>query len=181
MPGVSGRPRVVAFGAASWNTMIRVEAFPEPCPATVFPAGWHETVGSSGAGKTMNLARLGVDTTLHCLLGEDDAGVRVRRALEAAGVTVDAVSDRTGTARHVNLMDPRGERLSLLLHTGDRAVTYDPGHVERLVAGADQILVAIQDQARAVLPIARRLGKPTLDGPPRDRRRAGIRARLSRG
>ena len=63
--------RVVIFGAASWNTMIRVDAFPEPGPATVFPPGWHETVGSSGAGKAMNLARLGVHVTLHCLLGDD--------------------------------------------------------------------------------------------------------------
>ena len=56
--------------------------------------GWHETVGSSGAGKAMNLARLGVDVTLHCLLGDDDAGRRIRHGLEAAGVTVSAVPDR---------------------------------------------------------------------------------------
>jgi sugar/nucleoside kinase (ribokinase family) len=141
--------------------MIAVDAFPPPTPASVFPPAWHEAIGSSGAGKAMNLARLGVDVTLHCLLGNDEAGRRVRSGLEAAGVTVDAIQDRTGTARHVNLMNPAGERISLLLHTGDPAARYDADHVEELVTGAHHVLVAIVDQARMVLPIARRLGRPT--------------------
>ena len=41
---------VVAFGAASWNTMIRVDAFPAPEPGSFFPPSWHEPIGSSGAG-----------------------------------------------------------------------------------------------------------------------------------
>jgi sugar/nucleoside kinase (ribokinase family) len=153
--------RVVVFGAASWNTMIRVERFPDPVPGSIFPPGWHETVGSSGAGKAMNLARLGVHVTLHCLLGDDEPGRRIRAALEDAGVIVDAIADPTGSARHVNLMDPHGRRMSFLLHTGDRAVRYDPAHVEALVGAADHVLVAIVDQARVVLPIARRLGRPS--------------------
>ncbi|HEX2754365.1 MAG TPA: carbohydrate kinase family protein [Candidatus Limnocylindrales bacterium] len=153
--------RVVVFGAASWNMLIRVERFPDPGPATVFPPGWHETVGSSGAGKALNLARLGVPVTLHCLLGDDQPGARIRTMLEAAGVTVDAVTDPTGTARHVNLMDPAGRRLSFLLHTGDPAIRYNPDRVAGLVAAADHVVVEIVDQARVVLPIARRLGKPT--------------------
>jgi sugar/nucleoside kinase (ribokinase family) len=153
--------RVVVFGAASWNTMIRVDRFPEPVPGSLFPPGWHETVGSSGAGKALNLARLGVSVTLHCLLGDDEPGHRVRSALELAGVTVDAIADPTGTARHVNLMDPQGRRMSFLLHTGSPTVRYDPGHVQELVEAADHVLVAIIEQGRDVLPIARRLGRPT--------------------
>jgi sugar/nucleoside kinase (ribokinase family) len=153
--------RVVAFGAASWNTMIRVEEFPPPEAGSIFPPGWHETVGSSGAGKAMNLAALGIPVTLHCLLGEDEPGARVRAALEAAGVTLDAIPDPSGTARHVNLMETAGGRMSFLLHTGDPALRYDPDHVAQLVAAADEVLVAIVDPARIVLPIARRLGKRT--------------------
>jgi sugar/nucleoside kinase (ribokinase family) len=153
--------RVVAFGAASWNTMIRVEAFPPPEPASIFPPGWHETIGSSGAGKAMNLARLGVDVTLHCLIGDDEAGRRIRSGLEAAGVRVDAVRDRTGSARHVNLMDHAGRRMSFLLHIGDVAARFDGPDVEALVAGADEVLVAITDASRPVLEVARRHGKRT--------------------
>ncbi len=140
--------------------MIRVDGFPPAEPGTVFPRGWHETVGSSGAGNAMNLARLGMDVTLHCLIGEDEAGGRIRQALEAAAVRVDVIPDPTGSARHVNLMDAAGDRLSLLLHTGDPAARYDLDHVATLVADADLVLVAIVDQARDVIPIARRLGKP---------------------
>jgi sugar/nucleoside kinase (ribokinase family) len=153
--------RVVVFGAASWNTMIRVERFPEPVAGSLFPPGWHETVGSSGAGKALNLARLGVPVVLHCLLGEDEAGARIRAILEDAGVVVDAIADPTGTARHVNLMDAAGRRMSFLLHTGDPTARYDPDHVAELVEAADHVLVAIIDQARMVLPIARRLGRTT--------------------
>jgi len=161
---VTGSPatrRVVAFGAASWNTMLRVAAFPPAEPASLYPTGWHETIGSSGAGKAMNLARLGVDVTLHCLLGEDEAGARVRAGLEAAGVTVSAVPDRHGTARHINLMDPAGRRMSFLFQTSDADARFDDATVERLVASADEVLVAISDPTRPVLGIARRLGKRT--------------------
>jgi sugar/nucleoside kinase (ribokinase family) len=109
----------------------------------------------------MNLARLGVDVVLHCQLGDDDAGERVRAGLEAAGVTVDPVADTTGTGRHVNLMDRAGDRLSFLLHTGDFSARYDAGHVADLVRAADHVLVAIVDPARPVIPIARRLGVPS--------------------
>ena len=153
--------RVAVFGAASWNTMLRVAAFPPPEPGSVFPSGWHETVGSSGAGKAMNLARLGVDVTLHCLLGDDDAGRRIRHGLEAAGVTVGAVPDHTGSARHVNLMDPAGRRISFLYQTGDPDARFDDVAAEALVAGADEVLVSMSDAARPVLDIARRLGKRT--------------------
>jgi sugar/nucleoside kinase (ribokinase family) len=153
--------RVAAFGAASWNTMIRVEAFPAPEPGSIFPPAWHETIGSSGAGKAMNLGRLGVDVTLHTLLGEDDHGARIRAGLEAAGVTVSAVRDATGSGRHVNLMDPSGQRISFLLHVGDRAARFDGQEVDALVASADEVLVAITDAARPVLEVARRLGKRT--------------------
>jgi sugar/nucleoside kinase (ribokinase family) len=140
--------------------MIRVDAFPPARPGTVVPPAWHETIGSSGAGKAMNLARLGIDVILHCQLGDDEAGARVRAGLEAAGVIVDSVPDLSGTARHVNLMDPAGDRLSFMLHTGAPGLRYDPERVEALVRGADHVLVAIVDAARHVVPVARRLGVP---------------------
>ena len=152
---------MVVFGAASWNTMIQVERFPPPAPASVFPPAWHETVGSSGAGKAMNLARLGVDVTLRCLLGDDEAGRRVRDGLEAAGVTVDAVPDPTGTGRHVNLMDAAGDRMSFLLHTGDASVRFDDDRSVDLVGAADHVIIAIADAGRPVLEIARRMGRTT--------------------
>lgn len=141
--------------------MIRVDDFPPPEPASIFPPAWHETVGSSGAGKSMNLARLGVDVTLRTLIGDDDEGRWIRTGLERAGVRLSAVVDPTGSGRHVNLMDAAGRRISFLLHTGDPSIRHDGEDVEALVGAADEVLVAIADQCRPVLHIARRLGKRT--------------------
>ena len=141
--------------------MIRVEAFPDPVPGSVFPPAWHETIGSSGAGKTMNLARLGVDVTLRCLLGTDELGDRIRAGLVATGVDLRAVTDPTGSGRHVNLMDAAGRRISFLLHVGDLTARFDGPDDEALIAAADDVLVAITDASRPALAIARRLGRRT--------------------
>lgn len=58
-------------------------------------------------------------------------------------MTVSAVWDRTGTARHVNLMDPAGRRMSFLFQTSDSKARFDGAAVEQLVASADEVLVAI--------------------------------------
>ena len=64
-------PQVLVIGGASWNTIIRVVRFPDPDPATVSPVSWHDAVGSSGAGKALNLVRLGAEVTL-VALGDDE-------------------------------------------------------------------------------------------------------------
>ena len=107
--------QVTVLGGAAWNRMIHVDRLPDGRTATVHPRWHHEAIGGAGAGKALNLARLGVDVTLYAGLGEDDAGARVRSGLGAAGVDLRAVVDPTGTAQHVNLMDPDGGRISLML------------------------------------------------------------------
>src|SRR5512140_1220624 len=96
--------KVLVLGGASWDTLVRLERLPEPRPQTVFSQGWRETVGSTGAGKALNLRGLGVDVALHAMLGEDEAGARVRAAIERAGVTFLSDPDPAGTERHLNLM-----------------------------------------------------------------------------
>jgi sugar/nucleoside kinase (ribokinase family) len=140
--------------------MIRVDAFPAPHAVTIFPDGWHETIGSSGAGAAMNLARLGIEVVFHCPLGVDLAGDEIRLGLTAAGVVVDPVIDPTGTARHVNVMDGGGDRMSFLLHGGDTGRRFNPDAVEPLTLAVDHVVVAIVEQARDVTLVARRLGRP---------------------
>jgi sugar/nucleoside kinase (ribokinase family) len=153
--------RVLVIGHASWNTMIRVAAFPGPGPAAIRPLGWHETVGASGAGKAIALARLGIPVTLLAPLGNDEAGRRVRAALGAIdGLELRPILDPSGTARHVNLMDPAGARQSFLLHTGDDGLAADPKLVERLVRAADLVFLERTAVARAALAVVTRLGRP---------------------
>jgi acarbose 7IV-phosphotransferase len=53
--------RVLVLGGVSYNTMIHVDRFPQPEPQTMFSRRVHDTVGSTGAGKALNLSKLGFD------------------------------------------------------------------------------------------------------------------------
>ena len=151
--------RVVVIGGASWNTMIRVERFPEPRSGSVHPLDWHDAVGSSGAGKALNLARLGVSTTLTTALGDDEEGRRVAAFLTEAGIALIRASNPDGTARHVNLMDGAGRRLSILLERRTEP-EFDLVALERAVAAADAVCLEIVDHARHLVPLIRRHGHP---------------------
>lgn len=144
----------VILGGAGWNTVIDVERFPEPHPHTVFADGMHQAIGSTGAGKALNLAGLGVDVDLWALIGDDEPGAKVRDGLEAAGVRFHAVTDPLGTAQHFNLMNAEGERLSIFGNAGSLSVAIDPEAMRPLVEQADVIAVTILDHCRAFLPIA---------------------------
>lgn len=92
--------------------MVYVDRFPEPKPGTaVFTRGYHETVGSSGAGKALNMRCLGADSTLWALVGEDNHAARIRDYMQGRGITVLTGVDPAGAERHVNLMGPDGERI----------------------------------------------------------------------
>jgi sugar/nucleoside kinase (ribokinase family) len=151
--------RVVVIGGASWNTMIRVERFPEPKSGSVDPLDWHDAVGSSGAGKALNLARLGVSATLTAALGDDEEGRRVAAFLTEAGIELILASNPDGTARHVNLMDDAGRRLSFLLERRTEP-QIDLAALERAVAAADAVCLEVVDFARQLVPLIRRHGCP---------------------
>jgi len=105
--------RALIVGGVAFNTMIQLDRFPEPRPQTVFSQGYHETIGETGAGKALNLRRLGLDVSLYTLIGDDEPGEKIRQALTRGGVDYTARRSVNGSERHVNLMDPAGRRLSL--------------------------------------------------------------------
>ena len=114
-------PQVLVIGGASWNTIIRVVRFPDPDPATVSPVSWHDAVGSSGAGKALNLVRLGAEVTLVAALGDDEAGEHVAATVTSAGIRLIRVRDPAGTSRHLNLMDSAGRRISFQMRVASRS------------------------------------------------------------
>jgi sugar/nucleoside kinase (ribokinase family) len=78
---------VLVLGGVSYNTIIYLEQFPLPRPQTVFSQGFHETVGPTGAGKALNLARLGFDVTLHGMIGEDEYGRKIHASFQNENIT----------------------------------------------------------------------------------------------
>jgi sugar/nucleoside kinase (ribokinase family) len=155
--------RALVVGGASWNRMIHLPELPGSAPRTMFATRSYEAVGSSGAGKAMNLARLGYRTTLWALLGRDARGDLVRAALAEAGVALVAVDDPLGTMHHVDLMAPDGERISIFAESGtlDLAVDATAGAAVDhalgraalipLAAEADVVAVSIFEHCRPLL------------------------------
>jgi sugar/nucleoside kinase (ribokinase family) len=140
--------------------MVRVERFPEAVAATVHPTGFHDAIGSAGAGKALNLARLGVDVTLIAGIGDDLAGSRVREGLVDGGVRLLDAVDAGGTAEHLNLMDPSGARISLLLRNGSADLAFDADAVATAMAAADVVVVDLAPWTPRILPIAHATGRP---------------------
>ncbi len=152
--------RVTVLGGAAWNRMIHVERLPDAHSATVHPRGHHRAIGGAGAGKAMNLARLGVEVTLHAGLGDDDAGARVRAGLEAAGVTLVATLDDGGTAQHVNVMDPTGGRISFMLANGSADLPFDQDAMRASMRAADVVVVDLAPWTPRALDLAQASGRP---------------------
>lgn len=152
--------RALVLGGVAWNTMVYVDEFPSPHPQTVFASDTHEAIGSSGAGKALNLSRLGFNTTLWALVGDDDPGTRIRMGLEENDVVFLSQLDPLGTTRHVNLMDAAGERISIFANAGSTRFTVDTDLVADAFGSADLVSVTILDHCRAFLPLAAEARRP---------------------
>lgn len=141
--------------------MIRVPSLPRGISETMFALGCHEAVGSSGAGKALNLRACGSEVALWCRLGDDEPGRRVRETLQGASVEVLVDVDPLGTMQHVNLMDPHGGRVSIFAETGSlEAPVADRWREEivRRAVAADIVAVTIFEQTRSLLAPLRKAG-----------------------
>ena len=152
--------RVLLLGGVSYNLMIYLERLPLPQPQTIFSRAYHETVGSCGAGKALNLHRLGLDVTLYALIGADEAGERARATLQQAGVRFVPGLDPGGTRRHVNLMDANGGRISIFMADGSFEPPLDLDAVSALLPASDVVVLNISHYCRHFIPLIRAHGKP---------------------
>ncbi len=140
--------------------MVYLDEFPASRPGTVFARGSREAVGSSGAGKALNLRALGADVTLWGLIGDDEWGNRIRGAIAERGIDLLAAIDPAGTMRHVNLMDAQGDRLSIFAHVGSHELTVDLDVVRDAATDADLVAVTILQHCRQFLPVLSSLDCP---------------------
>ena len=72
------------IGNAAIDTILSVERFPRP-GETIVARGAVEDLGGKGANQAVVVARCGERVRLVAALGDDAAGARIRRALEAEG------------------------------------------------------------------------------------------------
>lgn len=151
-------PRVLVLGSSCLSVLVH----DYPVPGHAVPAGVHvhTAVGCMGAGKALNLARLGFPTALHTVIGADQPGARIRDLLASEGLTVMADVDPAGTNTHVNLMDRQGGRQGIPIITPTRDPLVDLDRLEESVAAADLVVLSPQDFCRRAVPSIRRHQKP---------------------
>ena len=151
---------ILVLGGVSYNTMIFFDEFPEPRSHTAFPKRFHEAVGSTGAGKALNLCRLGFDVTLHGLIGDDENGAKVQQKLSLDHLDFIYDIDPVGTKRHVNLMNDAGGRISMFLVSGTFEPVVDWSKIEPLIVRSDCVVLNILNYCRDAIPLAKKHSKP---------------------
>jgi acarbose 7IV-phosphotransferase len=152
-------PRALVIGGVSFNMMVYVDAFPQPIPQTIFSNEFHETIGSTGAGKALNLRKLGFDVTLHGLIGDDNLGRKVIDYLAAAEITFLYDIDPRGTQRHLNLMDRAGRRISIFLVPGTFEPAFDEQRIVQYIPTSDYVVLNISNYCRTLIPAIQLYGK----------------------
>lgn len=150
---------ILILGGVSFNSMIYLDKFLLPQPQTYFGQRYHETVGSTGAGKALNLEKLGFDTTLYGLIGEDSLGKQIANYLERANVTFVYEIDPHGTERHFNFMDQNGQRISVILNSEKAKPTINLALIEQLLSTADYIILNIAPYCREMIPLLKQSKK----------------------
>jgi len=164
-------PSVLVVGPVAWNTIVTVGSLPGARSQTLVATGHRDTLGGTSAGKALALARLGVDVTLHTVLGDDDAGTRARAELADPRLHLVATVVPGPTERHLNLMAGDGARVSIYLDVpgvpGEPAEQGEAGEpaeapaaVAAALARADVAVIDLSDHARRFLAPARAAGVP---------------------
>jgi sugar/nucleoside kinase (ribokinase family) len=151
---------VFVAGDVTFNSLINLERFPQPVAQTVFSKGFHETVGGTAAGKALNLSRLGLEVTLHGLIGEDAAGAFIRQYLLREKLDFVYDIDPKGTQRHVNLMADSGARISIYVAYATFEPEIDLERIAGCVARCDVAVLNLSNYCRRIIPLAKQYSKP---------------------
>lgn len=151
--------KVFISGGASYNSVITLDEFPQAIPQTIHNCDFNETIGNTGAGKALTLSKLGFKTTFHSLLGDDSFGGKVSSFLQEPNLDFIKDLDPKGTERHLNIMNSRGERISIFMNPSSDKPEIDYSKFEKEVKNAIYIVVNIANYCRNILPICKQLNK----------------------
>ena len=149
-------PRILVSGPASWNQLVYLDELPAARAHTLFAQDSYETLGGTSAGKALNLAALGCDVVLHTLIAQDAVGERILATLAGAGLGFVAEDADGVSERHLNLMTPAGERLSIYL--GMPTPRADRASAVQLATSADIAVLDLAESSLALIEAVRNAG-----------------------
>lgn len=154
--------KVLVLGGVSYNLMIDLPELPGAQPQTLHARKYHEAIGSTGAGKSLALKKLGVDVHFHGVIGEDEYGRTIRQHFADEGIPFAWDIDPQGTERHVNLMNnDSGGRISIFLTSPAEDTPLNEARLDELIAESDLVILNIAPYCKRLIPLIKKHGKAT--------------------
>jgi len=147
------------IGGASYNSVITLDELPEAMPQTIHNCHFNETIGNTGAGKALTLSKLDFNITFHSLIGSDTFGEKVESFLQVPNLNFISDIDTKGTERHLNIMNSRGERISIFMNPSSDTPTINYSKFEKELKNSDYVIVNIANYCRHILPVCEVLNK----------------------
>ena len=132
----------VVVGSLNLDTTLRVSRLPAP-GETVLGTGRFTDTGGKGANQAMALARLGRRVAMVGMVGDDEAGRTLLRALSGSGVEVSGVA--------VSSHRPTGMAVITVDDSGENAIVVDPGANGSL--GPEQVATCAEALAEAAVTL----------------------------
>lgn len=151
---------ILILGGASLDTIIHLPELPTPEAQTIWPTDSYRALGSTGAGKSLNLAALGQTVVFHTLLGRDTEGQQVQAALGHPGIRLLTEKTDAPTEQHVNLMSADGKRISLFIQPPPEPENIDWAQAQQALAECSVAVVNILGYTRSALPWLKAAGTP---------------------
>ncbi len=150
---------IFIIGGASYNSVITLNEFPKAIPQTIHNCHFNETIGNTGAGKALTLSKLEFNTTFHSLIGNDTFGEKVQSLLQEPNLNFISDIDPKGTERHLNIMNSRGERISIFMNPSSDTPIINYSKFENKLVKSDYVIVNIANYCRHILSVCKKLNK----------------------
>ncbi len=152
--------KVLILGGTTYDHIVYLPELPAAVPQTIHIAPFAEGTGSTGAGKALNLTKLGVPNTLYGVVGNDGYGKQIVKYLKAQQVRLVYDLDEAGTERHINIMDAAGGRISMFISQSSARIKMDMPLMNRLVKAADIMVLNIIPYCLPLIPLLKKCNKP---------------------
>ncbi|MET8798037.1 PfkB family carbohydrate kinase, partial [Nocardia sp. NPDC004568] len=164
-PRSPGSPRIVVFGSAVADVVIRHDGFPEP-GQTVDAESVRVNPGGKGFNLAVQAARLGAAAQLVTAIGADAPGSRITEVLDGEGIGSSGVriEEQEPTETVTCLLNTTTSDASFLEHTspGVKLTAADVERAAALIGDADIVVITYEvrdDVVAAICAVAKRHGK----------------------
>ena len=146
---------IAVVGSLNLDTTVRVPRLPDP-GETVLGTGHLTDTGGKGANQAVAAARLGRKTAMVGMVGRDDAGDRLVRALGEAGVATGSVLHRAEHATGMALITVDDAARNTIVVSPGANGALAPGDLDLdLVAAAVVVLLQLEIPLGTVAAAAR--------------------------